>query len=100
MAIVFIQDLENANLDRHDAVAEKARVSEDPPEGLILHTASPRDGGGLKIVDVWESREACERFQNERIRPAVEQVLSEQGEEMPDSPPPQEILEVERLTKG
>ena len=41
------------------------------PEGLILHTAA-RTKGGMLIIDVWDSKEANERFERETLFPALE----------------------------
>ena len=41
-----------------------------PPAGLILHVAGPTDEG-VRIIDVWESEEAWERFRAERLAPAI-----------------------------
>lgn len=38
------------------------------PAGLVLHAAGPTDEG-FRIVAVWESEQAWERFRTERIGP-------------------------------
>jgi hypothetical protein len=40
------------------------------PEGLLVHTGGPMDGG-WRVFDVWEAREPYERFVAEHVRPAV-----------------------------
>jgi hypothetical protein len=47
-----------------------APTVEPMPEGLILHVAGPTDEG-FRIIDVWETKAAWERFQAERVAPAV-----------------------------
>ena len=43
----------------------------DPlPDGLIVHVAGPTDEG-VRVIDVWESEEAWERFRSERLDPAL-----------------------------
>jgi hypothetical protein len=42
-----------------------------PPPGLIIHT-SGEVGGGLRIFDVWETREDFERFMKQYVEPAME----------------------------
>jgi hypothetical protein len=73
----------------YDAVNDKMNVENDPPEGLILHTSGPMEGG-WRIFDVWESAEAFERFTDERLRPAIEEVSG--GPAPPE--PRQEIYEL------
>jgi hypothetical protein len=48
-----------------------------PAEGLLVHTAGEAEGG-FRIVDVWESEEAVQRF-GETLMP----VLQELGIEAP-----------------
>jgi hypothetical protein len=47
-----------------------AGLTEPDPQGLILHLAGPTDEG-FRIIAVWESEEAWQRFQIERLQPAV-----------------------------
>jgi hypothetical protein len=38
---------------------------DEAPEGLIMHSAG--EGEGYYVYDVWESREAFERFMEEKL---------------------------------
>jgi hypothetical protein len=60
----------------YDAVG--AKLGNDVPEGSLVHTAAA-DGDGFFVYDVWESREAWERFRNEKLRPAIDEVSGGQG---------------------
>ena len=55
--------------EAYDATQERMNVDGDPPEGLILHSAGPIDGG-WGVIDFWESRQAFDAFQH-RIQDAV-----------------------------
>ncbi len=83
MAIAFVQEFDVEPDDRsttnYDAVKERLSVDDDPPAGMILHTAGFTGRGTFRIFDVWESEEAFNRFRDERLMPAVEQVLGEGG---------------------
>jgi hypothetical protein len=63
------------------------------PEGLIIHSAGPAQDGWY-IYDIWDSKEDFERFGQEKVRPAVQQVT---GSEMA-GPPPQ-FFEIADLVK-
>jgi hypothetical protein len=91
--MVLIQDLDEATLDQYDQVNEKLGVDDDPPAGLLIHTASEH-GGGVRIVDVWESEDAWNRFREERLMAAVIEVFGEQ-----DGPPQQETHETHHVIK-
>ena len=58
MSYVLVEDVA-ATWERYDRFA--ARLREAVPEGLILHAAGPTDEG-FRIVQVWESEEAWQRF--------------------------------------
>ena len=44
------------------------------PEGLIVHSAGQGDQG-YYVYDIWESREAFERFMEEKLGPALGEVM-------------------------
>ncbi len=56
--------------EQYDAVNAEMRVEQNPPEGLVFHSAGPTDNG-WNVIDFWESREAFDRFQQERLGPAI-----------------------------
>ena len=70
MAVVMVQDAEGGNQEIYDRINEFLKAHEDPPEGLIIHTAGPTETG-WRVVDVWESAEALARFRDERLMPAI-----------------------------
>ena len=47
-----------------------------PPDGRIIHTAGATPDGGLRVFDVWESRDHIEPFCAERLMPMMGEVLS------------------------
>jgi hypothetical protein len=64
---------EGVGTDMYDGVQAEMNIASDPPEGLIFHWAGEVDGKWT-ISDVWESREAYERFRDERLSPAIQKV--------------------------
>lgn len=67
MAYAYVQDVASS----WDQYTRVAGTLVDPlPDGLIVHTAGPTDEG-VRIIDVWESEEAWERFRAERLAPAI-----------------------------
>lgn len=56
----------------------RAELGTNPPEGLIVHLVIDREQG-LRYVSVWESKEQCDRFMEERVHPAVDKVLARVG---------------------
>jgi hypothetical protein len=52
----------------YDAVIDEMGVRDNAPRGLIYHLCAPVSGG-LRVCDVWESREEFERFAQLQIGP-------------------------------
>ncbi len=53
-----------------------AEVGDEPIKGLIVHAAGP-GAKGVRILDVWESKEDSDRFLMERLMPATTRALGE-----------------------
>ena len=60
----------------YDEITRRMNVDHDPPAGLVVHAAGATPDGGFRICDVWETREASEAFEADRLTPAVEAVVS------------------------
>ena len=67
--------------DQYDAVEAAMNPQENPPDGLIAHTAR-LDGDTLRILDVWESPEAFGAFAESQLGPTIGETLGD------DAPPP------------
>jgi len=81
----MLQMLQGGTKEQYDQVNEAIFGQWPPspdevPEGLIIHSAGPTDGGWY-IYDIWESREAFQRFADGELGAAVKQVFG-------DQPPP------------
>lgn len=90
MAYAFTMDVP---IDRgtYDRILEGLGTT--PPSGLVCHMCVEREDGGLRYIELWESKEDWVRFQEERLHPVVNPVLARVGfTERPPEP------EVRRLT--
>jgi hypothetical protein len=96
MAWVQIQKAQEASWDDYASVAKAVGVDDNPPAGLIVHAAGEEDGK-WRSVDVWESEAAYQRFREDRLMPAVREVMGEAA--IAAGPPPQESFEVKHLVK-
>ncbi|GLZ39535.1 hypothetical protein [Actinokineospora sp. NBRC 105648] len=47
----------------------------EPLAGQLVHLCVRRPDGGLRYIDVWESREACATAFDDRIHPAVDRAF-------------------------
>jgi hypothetical protein len=77
----------------------KAELGEEQPEGLVLHLVVKREDG-LRHFKVWESRQKWERFEQERVAPAVARVLQAVGVVDPPAPPEAHEMELIDIMKG
>jgi hypothetical protein len=94
MAIIRIIRPPMLTADVYEAVNARAEVNENPPEGLLIHTAGEVDGE-WQIVDVWQSAEHARRFDEERLAPAIAAVVGS----APPGPPPRSVYELHRVIR-
>lgn len=59
----------------YDEVSRRLNIEDEPPAGLVVHSAGATPDGDFRISDVWETREAYEAFASERLTPLVEEVI-------------------------
>lgn len=83
-----------------DEVTREMGVDTDPPAGLIVHTHF-QDGGRTRVVDVWDSQEEFDAFQEGRLMPAMQKVAAGHGMDMSQAPQPEpSIVRVHGVVKG
>ncbi len=79
MTYAYVQDVAE-EWENYERLA--AALGDFVPDGLIVHVAGPTESG-FRIIDVWESEEAWERFRNERLRPAIRRVAGDASAQQP-----------------
>jgi hypothetical protein len=62
--------------ETYEAVTGTAMPGDQLPEGCQLHIAGPVEEG-WRVITVWESREAFDRFREEKLLPAIREVAGE-----------------------
>jgi hypothetical protein len=75
MAIAVVMDFAGATLDQYDRVIEKMALKQGGPmpEGGVSHWVTGTDEG-IRVTDVWQSREQFDRFAQEQIGPFTREV--------------------------
>ncbi|MER5216602.1 hypothetical protein ABT063_40245 [Streptomyces sp. NPDC002838] len=82
MAVLMEIEFPGVTAQQYDTVDRRVGARADqPPEGLLFHTAIITDAG-LRVIDLWESTEAFDAFFS-RLQPVVEEV----GYPEPSAPP-------------
>jgi hypothetical protein len=79
MAVVLVQQGPSFTQEKYEEVVRKVggksrmeSPSDWPVPGLLVHAAGQAEGG-FRVVDVWESEEACNQF-GEILAPALQEV--------------------------
>ena len=81
MAVVFVHQGPSLTQERYEEAVRRllpgGRSRLDSPadwpvEGLLIHIAG-QSADGFRIVDVWESEDACRRF-GEQLMPVLQEI--------------------------
>ena len=79
MAVVLVHQGPTVTQENYDATVSKLTdggkmesPSDWPVEGLLVHAAG-QGPSGFRVVDVWESEEACKQF-GDTLGPILEEV--------------------------
>ena len=75
MAVGVQIDYRDVSLEQYDEVVEILGLlpGGPPPSGVIFHCVT-ETVDGIRILDVWESREALQAFQEEEIAPIFRKI--------------------------
>ena len=75
MAVAVVLEFEGATLDQYDQVIEKMGFTPGGTgaPGSISHWVTKTDNG-IRVTDVWETREQFENFAQEQIGPYTQEV--------------------------
>ena len=93
---IVVQYTTNVGPDEYDEVVLKIRFHDDPPPGLIMHTAAVTEEGRMRVFDVWRSRAAHDEFATARLRPAIAAVVGDNRAEAAEDP---RVLQLHSLVK-
>jgi hypothetical protein len=69
MAVLYIVENPQVTTEFYDKVRARLK-DEGVPPGAIFHVAAKRDGGGVLVVEVWETDAAREKW-GEKVDKAI-----------------------------
>jgi hypothetical protein len=72
MSTVMMMEWAGMTQDQYNQVMRILDLDKNPPAGGMFHVAG-FTGGTLHVLDVWESQQAFEKFQKDRLTAAVKQ---------------------------
>ena len=76
MSIGIIMEFDGFKPENYDAVSQRINWPENWPDGLTFHVAGPTNGG-MRLVEIWDSRDQFDRWMAETIQPAIQEVTAE-----------------------
>jgi len=94
MAVGLRLKFDGGTQEQYETVHSHMGVDDNPPEGLIFHSAGPIDEG-WGVIDFWESRDAFDRFAQSRLQPAIQEL----GDRAMPGPPDIKEFPVHNFTK-
>jgi hypothetical protein len=71
MPIVMSMEWTGVTQDQYNQVMRHLDLDNNPASGGIFHIAGFMSGT-LRVIDIWESQQAFEKFQRERLTAAVQ----------------------------
>ena len=71
MSTVMLMEWPGLTQDQYNQVKRTLDLDKKPPSGGIFHVAG-FTGNTLHVLDIWESQQAFEKFQKERLGSAVQ----------------------------
>ncbi|HEY0417115.1 MAG TPA: hypothetical protein VGC78_12080 [Gaiellaceae bacterium] len=84
MAVVMSMSWPTISQAEYDKAREVVGWEREPAQGGRNHIAWFEPGGGLRVVDIWESQEDFDRFANERLMPGLAQAGLLEGKGEPE----------------
>ena len=78
MSVVVSAVAPGLNAEVYEAVTGRVMPGDQLPEGCELHIAGPVEQG-WRVITVWESREAFDRFREQKLLPAIQELAGGQA---------------------
>jgi hypothetical protein len=72
MAVAVMLEFPVGTVEQYDAVIDEMQLGGKPAPHGIFHVAGPMEGGGMRIMDVWDSQKAFEDFAQNKIGPITQ----------------------------
>ena len=70
MTTVMLMEWSGITPEQYKSVMTHLKLDTTPPRGAIFHVAG-FTGGTMRVLDLWDSQQAFETFQKERLEAAV-----------------------------
>ena len=71
MALCVVFEGAGVTQEQYEQVLNEVSPGNQLPQGMLYHVAALHSGG-LKVIEVWESQEAMDRFFQEKLGAALQ----------------------------
>jgi hypothetical protein len=78
MSVVVVNTMTGGDVKLYEAVNGKVMPEKDLPEGCQVHIAGPT-GDGWRVITVWDSEDAFNRFREAKLIPAIREEIGDQA---------------------
>jgi quinol monooxygenase YgiN len=72
MAILVVFEDAGVTQAQYDQARKEVAPDNKPVEGMLYHVAAPMTSGGWRVVEVWESQAAADKFFQEKLAMALQ----------------------------
>jgi quinol monooxygenase YgiN len=72
MAIGMIFDGPSVTQAQYEQARNEVAPDNKRLPGMLYHVAGPTEAGGWRVIEVWESQEAADRFFKEKLGQALQ----------------------------
>jgi hypothetical protein len=72
MPVAMLVEFPGSTLQQYDKVMQILQLGDKPPTGSFFHSAGQTEGG-LRVVDVWESQQAFDKFVQDKLGKALQE---------------------------
>ena len=95
MAVGIRLKFDGGTEEQYRAIHSEMGIDDNPPDGLIFHSAGPIDEG-WGVIDFWESRGQFDSFAGSRLQEAIGKL----GDQAFQGPPDIKEFPVANFTRG
>lgn len=69
MAIMMIGEADNLTPQNYAYMITALQDAMQAAPGFVMHTAHPREDGGMRVVEIWRSKEESDQFFAKHVAP-------------------------------
>ena len=71
MSILLVFERAGITQAQYDQVRKEVSPDNKPPAGMLYHVAGPTANGGFRVIEVWDSQAAADKFFHDKLAQAL-----------------------------